>query len=359
MGLNAFLAYSLVKAGQITWETALGVVFLSGLLGFVLTLLGLRKRLVEAIPVSLVAAIAVGIGLFITFIGLVNMGVIVKNEATLVSAGPMTATVTIGLAGLLTMAFLEIRRIKGALLIGIAFSTLLAVIFGYVEKPASMVSFNFDIRPVAFRLDILGAFQWGLFGSVFTLMFMDMFDGVGTLVACCHEAGMVDERGKIKSLGRLLAIDTAASMVGAVLGTSNVTAYIESGAGIQQGGRTGLTALVTALCFVLALLFVPLVGIVPPYATAPALVMVGLFMMKEIRRIDFGNLEEAMPSFIILVMIALSYSISKGLAFGFISFVLIKLAAGKVRDIKPTMWVIAVSSLLFVTMDRLRAVLNF
>jgi len=359
MGLNAFLAYSLVKAGQITWETALGVVFLSGLLGFVLTLLGLRKRLVEAIPVSLVAAIAVGIGLFITFIGLVNMGVIVKNEATLVSAGPMTATVTIGLAGLLTMAFLEIRRIKGALLIGIAFSTLLAVIFGYVEKPASMVSFNFDIRPVAFRLDILGAFQWGLFGSVFTLMFMDMFDGVGTLVACCHEAGMVDERGKIKSLGRLLAIDTAASMVGAVLGTSNVTAYIESGAGIQQGGRTGLTALVTALCFVLALLFVPLVGIVPSYATAPALVMVGLFMMKEIRRIDFGNLEEAMPSFIILVMIALSYSISKGLAFGFISFVLIKLAAGKVRDIKPTMWVIAVLSLLFVTMDRLRAVLNF
>jgi AGZA family xanthine/uracil permease-like MFS transporter len=358
MGLNAFLAYSLVKGGQITWETALGVVFLSGLLGFVLTLLGLRKRLVEAIPVSLVAAIAVGIGLFITFIGLVNMGVIVKNEATLVSAGPMTATVTIGLAGLLVMAFLEIRRIKGALLIGIAFSTLLAVIFGYVEKPASLVSFDFDIRPVALRLDILGAFKWSLFGSVFTLMFMDMFDGIGTLVACCHEAAMVDEQGRIRGLGRLLAIDTAASMVGAALGTSNVTAYIESGAGIEQGGRTGLTALVTALCFVLALLFVPLVGIVPPYATAPALVMVGLFMMKEIRRIDFADLEEAMPSFIILVMIALSYSISTGLAFGFISFVLIKLAAGKVRDVKPTMWVIALLSLLFVTMDHLRAIVN-
>ncbi len=356
MGLNAFLAYSLVQADQITWETALGVVFLSGLLGFTLTLLGLRRRLVEAIPVSLVSAIAVGIGLFITFIGLVNMGVIVKNEATLVSAGPLTATVAIGLAGLLMMAFLEIRRIKGALLIGIAFSTLLAVIFGYVEKPASLVSFNFDIRPVAFRLDILGAFHWSLFGSVFTLLFMDMFDGIGTLVACCHEARMVDERGRIKDLGRLLAIDTAASMVGAVLGTSNVTAYIESGAGIQQGGRTGLTALVTALCFVLALLFVPLVGIVPSYATAPALVMVGLFMMKEIRRIDFSNLEEAMPSFIILVMIALSYSISRGLAFGFISFVLIKLAAGKTRDVKPTMWVIAMLSLLFVTMDRLRAI---
>jgi len=358
MGLNAFLAYSLVKAGQITWETALGVVFLSGLSGFVLTLLGLRRRLVEAIPVSLVAAIAVGIGLFITFIGLVNMGVIVKNEATLVSAGPMTATVTIGLTGLLVMAFLEIRRIKGALLIGIAFSTLLAVAFGYVEKPASLVSFNFDIRPVAFRLDILGAFQWGLLGSVFTLLFMDMFDGIGTLVACCHEAGMVDEQGRIKSLGRLLAIDTAASMIGAVLGTSNVTAYIESGAGIEQGGRTGLTALVTALCFVLALLFVPVVGIVPQYATAPALVMVGLFMMKEIKRIDFANMEEALPAFIIVVMIALSYSISTGLAFGFISFALIKLVAGKARDVKPTMWVIAVLSLLFVAMDQVRAIVN-
>ncbi len=169
---------------------------------------------------------------------------------------------------------------------------------------------------------------------------------------------MVDEQGRIKGLGRLLAIDTAASMVGAVLGTSNVTAYIESGAGIQQGGRTGLTALVTAVCFVVALLFVPLVGIVPTYATAPALVMVGLFMMKEIRHIDFGNLEEAMPSFIILVMIALSYSISTGLAFGFISFVLIKLVAGKVRDVKPTMWIIALLSLLFVMMDHLRALVG-
>jgi AGZA family xanthine/uracil permease-like MFS transporter len=358
MGLNAFLAYSLVKAGQITWQTALGVVFLSGLLGVVLTLLGLRKRLVEAIPVSLITAISVGIGLFITFIGLVNMGVIVKNDATLVSAGPITGTVAIGLAGLLLMAFLEIRKVKGALLIGIVFSTLLAVAFGYVERPASLVSFSFDIRPVAFQLDLLGALKWSLFGSIFTLMFMDMFDGIGTLVACCHEAGMVNDQGKIKGLGRLLVLDASASMIGALFGTSSVTAYIESAAGIEQGGRTGLTALVTALCFVLALLFVPVVGIVPEYATAPALVMVGLFMMKEIKRIDFANMEEALPAFIILVMIALSYSISTGLAFGFISFVLIKLVASKVRDVKPTMWVIALLSLMFVTMDHLRAIVS-
>ena len=356
MGLNAFLAYSLVKAEQITWQTALGVVFLSGLLGVVLTLVGLRKRLVEAIPVSLVSAISVGIGLFITFIGLVNMKVIIKNEATLVSAGPLTGTVAIGLAGLLLMAFLEIRRVKGSLLIGIVFATLLALIFGYVEKPASLVSFSFDIRPVAFQLDILGALKWSLFGSVFTLMFMDMFDSIGTLVACCHEAKMVDGCGKIRGLGRLLVIDAGASMLGAALGTSTITSYIESAAGIEQGGRTGLTALVTALCFVLALLFVPVVGIVPEYATAPALVMVGLFMMKEIKRIDFNNTEEALPAFIIVVMIALSYNISTGLAFGFLSFVLMKLVSGKGRDVKPTMWVIALLSLLFVTMDNLRTI---
>jgi AGZA family xanthine/uracil permease-like MFS transporter len=188
MGLNAFLSYSLVQAGQISWQTALGVVFLSGLLGVVLTLVGLRKRLVEAIPVSLVTAISVGIGLFITFIGLRNMGVIVKNEATLVGAGRITGPVGIGLAGLLLMAFLEIKKVKGSLLIGIVFSTLLALLFGYIEKPAALVSFSFDIRPVAFQLDILGALKWSLFGSVFTLMFMDMFDSIGTLVACCHQA---------------------------------------------------------------------------------------------------------------------------------------------------------------------------
>jgi len=359
MGLNAFLAYSLVGAGKITWQTALGVVFLSGLLCFVLTLLGLRKRLVEAIPVSLVSAISVGIGLFITFIGLVNMGIIVKNEQTLVSAGPLTPKALIGLAGLLVMAFLATKRVKGALLIGIIFATVLAAIFGYVEKPADWFSFSFDIRPVAFRLDILGAFKWSLFGSIFALMFMDMFDSIGTLVACCHEAKMVDKDGKIKGLDRLLAIDAAASMFGAALGTSTITSYIESAAGIEEGGRTGLTAVVTGVCFLLALLFVPLVGVVPEYATGPALVMVGLFMMKEVRRIDFEKLDEAFPAFIIMVMIALSYSISTGLAFGFISFVLIKLLSGRARDVMPAMWLIAAMCLLFLTLDRLPGVIEY
>jgi len=350
MGLNAFLSYSLVRAGEITWQMALGVVFLSGMLCFLLTLLGLRKRLVEAIPVSLVSAISVGIGLFITFIGLIDMGIVVNNEETLVSAGPLTWTVVIGLIGLLVMAFLEIKKVKGALLIGIILATVLAIVSGRVQKPTEFISFNFDIKPVAFQLDILGAFKLSLFGSIFTLMFMDMFDSIGTLVACCHEAKMVDKDGKIKGLDLLLAIDGGASMVGAALGTSTITSYIESAAGIEEGGQTGLTSVVTGVCFLLAILFVPIVGIVPKYATGPALIMVGLFMMKEVKRIDFANLEEAFPAFIIMVMTALSYSISIGLAFGFISFVFIKTISGKAEDVKPTMWIIAILSLLFLTL---------
>lgn len=354
MGLNAFFAYSLVLGGKISWQTALGVVFLSGVFFLILTLLGLRKRIVEAIPRSLISAISVGIGLFITFIGLVNLGVVVKNDVTLVSAGKLTPTVLIGLFGLLVMLFLEMKRIKGALLVGIIFATAIAAALGYVQKPDEWISLHLDIRAVVFQLDILGALKWSLFGSIFSLMFMDMFDSIGTLVACCHQANMVDEKGRIKGLDRLLSIDAIATMTGALLGTSTTTSYIESAAGIEQGGRTGLASIVTGVFFLLALLFVPLVGIVPPYATAPALIMVGLFMMKEVKAIDFANVEEAFPAFIIMVMIALSYSISTGLAFGFISYTLIKAVAGKTGDVKPAMWIIAVLSLAFLTVEKLK-----
>lgn len=359
MGLNAFLSYSLVLDGKITWQAALGVVFLSGLLCWLLTLLGMRKRLVEAIPVSLVSAISVGIGLYITFIGLQDLGIIVKNEETLVSAGPLTWKVTIGLCGLLLMAFLAIKRVKGALLIGMLFSTVLAIAAGFIQRPERLVSLDFDITAVALQLDILGALKWSLFGNIFALMFIDMFDSIGTLVACCHEAKMVDEKGTIKGLDRLLQIDAAASMLGAAMGTSSIASYIESAAGIEEGGRTGLTSVVTGLCFLAALLFVPIAGIVPKYATAPALIMVGLFMAKEVKKIDFANMEEAFPAFIIMVMIALSYSISRGLAFGFVSFTLIKIVLGKVREIKPAMWIIAILSVLFLTINQIPTLIEY
>jgi len=358
MGLNAFFA-TLLISGKMDWQTALGAVFLSGLFFLILTLLGLRKRLVEAIPESLISAIAVGIGLFITFMGLVNLGIVIGDEHTLVKAGPLNGTVLIGLFGLLVMIVLEKRKIKGGLVAGILASTVLAAIFGKIGMPERFVSLDMNLQAIAFKLDILAALKWSFFGSIFTLMFIDMFDSVGTLVACCHQADRVQADGKIKGLDRLLGIDAVATMIGAVLGTSTTTSYIESAAGIEQGGRTGLTSIVTGVLFLIALPLVPIVGIVPAYATAPALIMVGLFMMKEVKRIDFANLEEAFPAFIIIVMIALSYSISTGLAFGFVSFVIIKLVSGKFKDVKPAMWIIALLSILFLTIDRLPGMIDY
>lgn len=352
LGLNSIFAL-LVVSGKMDWQTALGVVFLSGLFFLLLTLVGLRKKIVEAIPISLISAIGVGIGLFITFIGLTDLGIVVANPITMVSAGPITAKVLIGLAGLLTMIFLESRNVRGSLLIGIAVSTVLAAATGQVALPDRVVSFDVSIRPIAFKLNVLGALKWSFMGSIFTLMFVDMFDSIGTLVACCHKADMLDERGRIRGLDRLLGVDAAATMLGALLGTSTTTSFAESASGIEQGGRSGLTAVVAGILFLVALLFIPVVAIVPKYATAPALIMVGLFMVKEVQRIEFGDLAEAFPSFIIIVMIALSYSISTGLAFGFVSFVVINLVSGRVRQIKPAMWVIAALSVTFLSLEQL------
>ena len=358
LGLNSIFAY-LVVSEKMDWPTALGVVFIAGLFFLILTVLGLRRRIVEAIPTSLVSAIGVGIGLFIAFIGLQDLGIIVSNEKTLVTAGPMTSTVLIGLLGLLVMVYLEIKKVTGSLLIGIVIATILGIVSKKIALPEQYVSSNLDISLIAFKLDIIGALKWGFFGSIFTFMFIDMFDSIGTLVACCHKAEMVDAQGRIRGLDRLLGIDAFATMAGAVLGTSPTTAYAESAAGIEQGGRTGLASIVTGLLFLLALVFVPVVKIVPKYVTAPALIMVGLFMAKEVKRINFANLEEAFPAFIIMVMIALSYSISTGLAFGFISFTLIKIILGKAREIKAAMWIIAILSILFLTLDQLPGLIEY
>jgi len=358
LGLNSIFAY-LVVSEKMDWPTALGVVFIAGCFFLILTGLGLRRRIVEAIPTSLISAIGVGIGLFITFVGLQDLGLIVNNEVTLVGAGPLSPNVLIGILGLLVMVYLETKKVPGSLLAGIVIATIAALIFRRIDLPGQYVSSNLDISPIAFKLNIIGALKWGFFGSIFTFMFIDMFDSIGTLVACCHKAQMADKQGRIKGLDKLLGIDAVATMVGAVLGTSPTTAYAESAAGIEQGGRTGFTSLVAGIMFLLALLFVPIVEVVPKYATAPALIMVGLFMAREVKRIDFANMEEAFPSFIIMVMIALSYSISTGLAFGFVSFTLIKTVLGKAKEIKPAMWVIATLSVLFLTMDQIAALIEY
>jgi len=351
MGLNAFFAYTLVlgSKGEVTWQVALGVVFLSGLFALILTIGGLRRRLVAAIPVSLISAISVGIGLFITFIGLQNLGLIVDSPATLVQAAPVrgNTTVMIGLAGLLVMIFLEVKRVPGSLLVGVAFSTLLAAVLGKIEPPQRIISLDTNIMAAALQLDIAGAIRLSLLSTIFTLMFIDLFDSIGTLLAVVPEAGLVDKDGNIQSLDRLLVIDAAATMFGAVCGTSTTTSYIESAAGIEQGGKTGLTAVTTGVLFWLSILFVPLVGIVPSYATAPALIMVGMFMIRGVVRIDFQDIRHGLPAFIIIVMIALSYSISTGLAFGFLAYTLMQILTGRIREIRPAMWIIAVLSVFY------------
>ncbi|HNS22961.1 MAG TPA: NCS2 family permease [Sedimentisphaerales bacterium] len=348
MGLNSFFAYSLVAKEQVTWQTALGAVFISGLFFLVLTMIGLRKKLVEAIPPGLVSAIAVGIGLFIAFIGLGNLGLVLRDERTLFALGDLTkATVWIGLLGLVVMIVLGALRITGSLLIGIFFATMVSAVFGYVGKPAGWVSVDWPVGKLAMNLDIVGALKISLWGSIFTLMFIDLFDSIGTLVACCEKAGMRDERGQIRALDRLLGIDAAATMVGALFGTSTTTSYVESAAGIEQGGRTGLTSVVTGVLFLLAMLFMPVIAVVPGYATAPALIVVGYFMMKEARRINYRRVDELIPSLVIVVMIAVSYQISMGLALGFVSFVVLKVVVGRHKEIHGAMWIIAGLSIVF------------
>ena len=347
MGLNAFFAFSLVLNENIRWEQALGIVFISGLFFLLLSLVGLRKKILKAIPSELLNSIAVGIGVFIAFMGLQNLGIIVKSDATMVSAGKISGSILIGLSALLLMIILEIKKIRGALLAGIAFATIVSLITGDVSFPDKLVSLNIDISPVFGKLDILGALKISFIAPIFTLMFMDLFDSMGSLLGLAREADMIDEKGEIPGLGKLLSLDAAATMFGSVIGTSTTTTYVESASGISAGGRSGLTSVVTGSLFLVFILFVPVIMIVPKIATAPALIMVGFYMIKNIVKIDFTDIETGFPSFIIIIMIAFSYSISHGLAFGFITFTILKIFKGKTREIKPVLWMINIMSLIY------------
>ena len=346
MGLNAFFTYTLVINQNLPWQTALGIVFLSGIFFLILTWLGFRERVLKAIPVSLQQATAVGIGLFIAFIGLQNLGLIIDNPATLVGLGPITRPVLLGLLGLLLAILLEIRKVRGALLFSILTVTVMAIISGETNLPQALVSLPPSPAPIAFKLDILSALNLSFWAAIFTFMFMDLFDSLGTLIAVCQEAGMVKEDGKIPGLPRMLTADALATVGGALLGTSTTTAFLESASGVSDGGRTGLTGVVTGSLFLLSSFFAPLVGTVPPCATAPALIMVGVFMMRGIGKIDFYDFEEGAPAFFTIVFMPLSYSISTGLAFGFLSYVLIKIALGKWRQCDPFLTGAAILSLI-------------
>lgn len=344
MGLNAFFTYTLVIGRGLTWEQALGVTFLSGVVFLIFAFLGVREKVVDAIPITLRLSMSAGIGLFITFIGLQNLGLVVPNPATMIGLGPMSMQIVLGLTGLFIITVLEIKKIKGSMLVGILATTTLGMLVGVVDVPESIMSMPPSIAPIAFKLDIMGALQVASIGPIFSLMFVDLFESIGTIMACAIEADMVDEKGRIKKIGRLLEADAAATTVGALLGTSTTTCYIEAASGISSGARTGLASLVTGGLFFLAMFFTPVIGIVPGFATAPALIVVGVYMFKNIKDIDFHDFEVAIPAFITIVLMPLTYSMSTGLCFGFISYIIITTIAGDRRKIKPTMWIIGILS---------------
>lgn len=345
MGLNAFFTYTLVFGMGATWNQALGVVFISGIAFLLLTMTGFREKVIDAIPLQLRLAVGAGIGLFIAFIGLKNLGLIVANPATLVGLGPLSPTVVLGLLGLTIMGGLEIKQVKGGILIGILVTTILGMILGYVQLPSGIISIPPSIAPIAFKLDIIGALKISMIGPIFSFMFVDLFDSVGTIVACANEAEMIDEKGKIENVSKILEADAAATVIGALLGTSTTTTFVESASGISQGGRTGLTSATTAILFLLAMFFTPIIGIVPAFATAPALIIVGVYMFKNLINIDLHNIEIAIPAFLTIILMPLTYSISTGITFGFISYAIIEIISGKMKSVNSTMWIIVALSL--------------
>lgn len=340
MGLNAFFAFTVVAAMGFSWQQALGAVFISGVIFLVLTLTGVRKWLIDGIPQSLRSAIVVGIGMFLALIGLNSAGIVVGNPATMVGLGDLTAPgALLAVLGLFIMAGLDALKIRGAILIGILAVTVIAMVFG-LQAFGGLVSMPPSIMPTLFQMDILGALSFGFIQVILVFVLVEVFDATGTLIGVAKRAGLI-EPGKPNNLGRALLADSTAIIGGSMLGTSSTTAYIESASGVQAGGRTGLTALVVAVLFLLALFFAPLAGAIPAYATAPALIYVACLMMREFREVEWDDITEAVPAALTALAMPFTYSIANGLAIGFISYAVIKAVSGKVGTVHAATWLVA------------------
>ena len=341
MGLNAFFAFTVVKTMGFSWEQALGAVFISGVVFLVLTITGVRAWLIKGIPKSLRSAIAAGIGLFLGIIALSSAGIVVANPATKVSLGDLRGHGPLfAILGFFIIAALDALRVRGAILIGIITVTVLSMALGY-NTFGGIVSMPPSLAPTFMKMDIMGALHVGFFQVVLVFVLVEVFDATGTLMGIAKRAGLVPE-GRPNRLGRALFADSTAIIAGSALGTSSTTAFVESASGVQAGGRTGLTALVVGLMFLAALFFSPLAASVPAYATAPALLYVAGLMMRELIEIDWNDVVEATPAALTALIMPFTYSIANGLAFGFISYVVLKTATGRVRDVHPATWLVAV-----------------
>ena len=351
MGLNAFFAYYVCGVLGLHWTVALGAVFFSGVLFLILTIGGIRQAIINAVPRDLKLAISVGIGLFIAFIGLKGTGLIVENSATYVSLGHVTAPTTLlSLFGLLFTAALMARNVHGAILIGIFVTTILAMLLGMTPTPQGLgdiISTSLPHMGATFgQLDLAGAWNYGLVSIIFTFTVVELFDNMGTLIGLTTKAKMVKPDGHIENIDKALTTDAVGTMVSAVFGTSTVTSYIESAAGIAAGGRTGLTAVAAGGLFLAALLFTPLIGLVPAFATAPALILVGALLMSEVGKIDFSDFTNALPAFLTIIMMPLTSSIANGFAFGFISYTIMKLFAGQYKKVSWIMYLVSIAFLI-------------
>ena len=346
MGLNAFFAYTLVIVMGFTWQQALAAVFVEGIVFILLTVFRVREAIVNAIPLNLRYAISVGIGLFIAIIGLKNGGIIVKSDATVTTLGPWTATSLLAMGGILLGGVLMALKVRGALFYTIIALTIIGIPFGVTQIPEgfTLLSMPASMEPVAFQLDFSRFLSLDLeyYVIVFTLVFMDLFDTLGTLIGAATSAGLVEKNGRIHGLNRALMADAVGTTIGALCGTSTVTTYVESTTGIAAGGRTGLTSLTVAVLFLLALFFSPFFLIIPSAATTSALVLVGVLMMGSVTRIGLRDFTEALPCFITILMMPFTASIAEGIVLGMLSYVLVKVFCGRYREISVAMYILAV-----------------
>ncbi|MDR3161581.1 MAG: NCS2 family permease [Spirochaetaceae bacterium] len=341
MGLNAFFTYTVVLGQGYSWKIALTAVFLEGILFILLSLVNVRELIIKAIPANLKKAVAVGIGLFITLIGLENAGVVVGDPATLVTLGALTSgPALLALIGLVIILILYTRKVPGAILLGILITTIIGIPLKVTAIPEGFSPFSLPAAPLFLQFDLSGIFSFKFFTIFFTFLFVDIFDTVGTLVGVATQAGLINKNGEIPRVKQALLSDAVGTVVGAALGTSTVTSYVESTAGVASGGRTGLTAATTGILFLAALFLSPLFLLIPSAATAPALVIVGFFMMRSVTSIDFTDPTEGIPAFLSIIMMPFAYSIAEGIVYGVLSFVLLKAAMGRFKDVSIVTWIL-------------------
>lgn len=343
MGLNAYFTYGIVQKMGYSWQIALGAVFISGIISFLISVFPIRRYIINAIPRSLKIAISAGIGLFLGMIAMKNSGLVVANPATFVTLGNLTETgVILSLVGFFVIAALDHYRVPGAIILGIVVATIGGIIFGITNLPKEYISIPPSIAPTFLQLDIAGALQIGLIAIIFSFLFVDLFDTAGTLIGLAHRANLTDKEGRLPRLDKALIADSTATPLGALLGTSTTTSYIESAAGVRAGGRTGLTAVVVAVLFLAALFFAPIAQIIPPYATAAALLYVACMMARGLAEINWDDVTESAPAVIGALAMPLTFSIADGIMLGFISYTVIKILSGKWRDLNVIMIILSI-----------------